>query len=751
MNIGLYINELLVPRAGESELIKTPYLVVLIDSEANRIFAMDMSSSRKPSQFHLDAIYAELEAGLIVKGVLDIPEYMTLSDEFLSVTDVEKRDLKYQVIKPIINCFKDFLISNSYGKGLIKQCLVIADEIGLKANRTQIYDFLYRFLKAGSNSNAFLRKPGSGKTTDKIYARKTGPKRDNGSVGRMRTDKDNKNIAAIARKYIFTQHPLSVYEAYQKYIDRHESDPVVDLATGEITGFKRWDIELRLSETQFRNYVSSMKKRYKEKLLESQRKTDEFNKNIKGLSGDIDEFFGIGPGDVYQIDETPLAVELVDEFDPTRQKRMGPATCYSVIDMFSKVWVAIILTFAKASAHTAREVLFVAFRGKEKFFQEIGIKPLHPHPIEGKCKRIMIDNLEFASELERSISKDAHVEQIFNTEGNSQQKGSVERSHKTLEEFLFGMVPGVGKKHIAEYLKRNLRKDALLNIRELYQLLYDFITTYNNFAVVDDMVITKQMKMDGVKKIPMEKYKWGLKNRPGFLKAVNENELYLNLLEVGQVTVHRGYLLLPGKYFASKKGQSSKGLKYTCQWMLENGIQDHEGGKLPRYSCRFMRYAMGIIYIVTPEGLQPAQLHNVHKVYEHSSAEMVHMYQKEQKVEDEQLKVTYQEELSSVRLSASNLIQNAKSEKRPITANAANTQDLSSNREAAIERERDLSKKQFDRVNREMGVSVYEEVREGTPNENEAATRSIETREKSTAELFSEKMAARIKRKKGDT
>jgi len=747
MNLSLFINELLVPCPGESSLMNTPHLIVFIDTEANCVFVMNMTTSSKPSKLSLDAIYDELEEGKLVKGISDIPEYMTLSDEFLSDNDIKKRELKYQVIKPIIDCLGDFLISNNYGKGLIQQCLLIAKEIGLNANRTQIYDFLYRFFKSGCNTNAFLRKPGTGKTTNKVYTGKTGPERDDGSVGRMRTDKDNKNIAAITRKYIFTQHPLSVYEAYQKYLDKYESDPVVDMSTGEITSFKRWDTELLLSETQFSNCVSSMKKKHKDKLLESQRKTDQFNKDIKGLTGDIDEYYGVGPGDVYQIDETPLAIELTDEFDPTRQKRMGRPTCYSVVDMFSKVWVAIILTFEKASAHTAREVLFVAFRNKGKFFEEIGIKPRHPHPIEGKCKRIMVDNLEFASDLERSFTKDAHIEQIYNTEGNSQLKGGVERRHKTLEEFLFGMVPGVGKKHIAEYLKRNLRKDALLNIRELYQLLYNFITTYNNFAVVEDMVITKEMKMDGVKKTPMDKFKWGLKNRPGFLKAIDENKLYLSLLEVGQVTVHRGYLLLPGKYFASKKGQPSKGLKYTCQWTLENGIQDHEGGKLPRYSCRFMRYSLGIIYIETPDGLQPAHLHNVHKMYENSSAEMVHMYQKKQKLEDEKLKAAYQEELSSVRLSASNLVQNAKSEKKPITANAANTQDLNANREAAIERERELSRNQFDRVNAEMGITVPQEQNDKPSTENETVP-STESSDNSTATLFAEQMAARNKRKK---
>ncbi|KZN29039.1 hypothetical protein N480_09735 [Pseudoalteromonas luteoviolacea S2607] len=130
-----------------------------------------------------------------------------------------------------------------------------------------------------------------------------------------------------------------------------------------------------------------------------------------------------------------MDIELVDEFDPTRTKRLGKPTCYSVIDMFSRAWVALLLTFAKASAHTAREVLFVAFRDKEKFCQEIGVELTEGWSFSRKCRSIFVDNAEFKAELERAFSKDAQIEQVYNTEGNSQQKGLVERRHMTLEDF----------------------------------------------------------------------------------------------------------------------------------------------------------------------------------------------------------------------------------------------------------------------------------------------------------------------------
>lgn len=97
-----------------------------------------------------------------------------------------------------------FLRKGSYGKGLVKTCLEFAKENGFRqTTRYEVYQWLYRHLKCRSNKNCFLRKPGTGKGTDKKYLNKTGPKREEGKVcnGRMREELDNKHIKSIVREF----------------------------------------------------------------------------------------------------------------------------------------------------------------------------------------------------------------------------------------------------------------------------------------------------------------------------------------------------------------------------------------------------------------------------------------------------------------------------------------------------------------------------------------------------------------------
>jgi hypothetical protein len=741
-DIYLQLNDLILPKKGEEALISSPHVIVYLDAGTDRAFAMNMMKDIKPTRLSYKALILELELGELVKGQLQLPDYMERPDRFINSEQIEKRNKKFEVIKPILENLESFLVSRSYGSELVKKCLDVARVVDVKANRTQLYEWLYRYFRAGCNINGFLRKTGTGQVTNKKYSGKTGPKRGTKVVGRMRTEADNKKIKAIVNKHIKCGSPKSFPEAFVEYEDAYASDPVVDGITGEIIRHKRWDEGLRISEGQFTAFGRSYMNKNIEKFRDSQGTTDKFAKDQKGLSGDVEEFYADAPGQSYMIDETPLAIELVDEFDPTRTKRMGRPTCYSVMDMFSRTWVALLLTFAKASAHTAREVIFVAFRNKAQFCKEIGVNLTEQWDVQGKCRAIIVDNAEFKAELERAFSKDAQIEQIYNTEGNSQQKGLVERRHKSLEDFLFGMVPGVGRKNVADYVKRNLRKDALINIRELYQILIDFITRYNNYYPLEGLPLTKQMRLDGVKPIPMSKWDWGMKNRPGYLKPVNDEELYRTLLEVGEITVHRGYLMLPGRFLKRRKGKNSKGLKYKCEWTYKNGIQDLKVGQkeLPRLSCRFMRYSVGQIFIETPEGFKPAFLAQVDDMYSNMSDESVKYDKEEVYVNNKLLKTTYDEVQSETRIKVSNIISQAKVEQIPINANEANSQDISANREEAIDREINLSQTQF---NEYVGESPNSFEGDGSDNEQkENMDTNVVEEANATASIFAAKMAS---------
>jgi hypothetical protein len=734
---SIEVPDLLLPIKGSGTNLKTPSVVLFADSTTDRIYVMSLSKSGKPQELAYYQTVDELENNAIKKGVFSRSDYMKKPELYISKKQLEKRDKKFAVINPILKDIEGYVTSRNYGKKVVENCLEIAKKVGIKASRTQLYDWLYQYFRAGCHINGLLRKPGSGEGINKNYKKKTGPKRGDGLKpnGRMRNKEDEKNIRATLNKHVKCDSPKSLPGAYIEYRNQYASDEEFDSFTGEHIGYKKWDSNIRISRYQFFNYATEFKSGRIDEFRLAQLKTDDYNKNEKGLSGTIGESYGQGPAKDYQIDETPLSIELVDEFDPTRTKRMGRPTCYSVIDMFSRAWVGLLLTFAKASAHTAREIVFIAFRNKEKFCNEIGVVLHEPWVFEGKSHNIVVDNLEFATELTRAFSKDASINVTFNTEGNSQQKGLVERRHKSLEDFLYGRLPGVGRKNIADFLKRRLRKDALINIRELYQILIDFITRYNNYYPLKSLPITAEMKKDGVQKIPLSKWNWGMVHRAGFLKKCEEDDLYLDLLESGTVTVYQDHVFLPGKYIRiNKNKKTSKGLKYTCTWVLGEKLQDLKNGALPILPCKFMRYSMSKIYIVTADGLQSAVLHEEDAIYEYMSAEAIQGDKNIQTVKDEELLEDYEDQQSKTLININKIAKNARSEQVKINPNQANTQDISANRDEAIEKEIAASQQQHSNLTNAEHVPIPQH---DNPQEN--VTEDTTDEQSEIAQAFSEK------------
>ena len=698
---GFGLNSVLFPNENEGVCqIKDPHIVIYADASTDRVFALNLKKTRKPERMGYKDLLVDLDRRIIKSGSLHIPPHMLLPDAQFTENSLLKRDQKFRVIEPVLNDLEAFLVSRSYGRNLINKAVILAENQGIKVQRTEIYAILYRYFQYGCRSNAFLRKPGTGKTCDKMYIGKTGPVRSEGLIsnGRMRTAKDNKNIEAILNKHVRVRAPKSLPKAYVELLDSYYSDPVYNTYS-EVSEYKHWDVKLSISYQQFINHAEPYIKKNKKSFLTAQGKKDSFNKDIVGLGGTFKEYFGEGPGNHYQIDETPLDIELVCEFDPTRQRRVGKPTCYSVIDTYSSAWVGLLLTMNKSSAHTASEIMYIAMTDKKKFCKDIGIELIESWPMEGQCRSIIVDNAEFASELERTFSKDAQIDQVYNTEGNSQQKGMVERRHKSIEDFLYGMVPGVGRKKIADYLKRNLRKDALINRKELYQILVDFITNYNNYWPNTNLQLTKEMRSEGVKQIATEIWNWGIKNRAGFLKPIDESELYVNLLEMGEVTVYRDHLFLKGSFFSKNKNmKSSNGMKYTCEWTLKNGLQDKQKGRShPRLACRFMRYSLNRILIETHEGFQVAKLHADEIMFADMAIEDIQHEKNKLACEVKEQKTIHDQKQSRTRARAKNIIKNASKEKTPCNAHQANTQDLSENRKITTEYENQKSAQSHER------------------------------------------------------
>jgi hypothetical protein len=195
------------------------------------------------------------------------------------------------------------------------------------------------------------------------------------------------------------------------------------------------------------------------------------------------------------------------------------------------------------------------------------------------------------------------------------------------------------------------------------------------------------MAKQKVSRIPTSAWNYGKLYRAGYLRPVDEDELALDLLEVGRVTVHSDHLYLQGM-----------GFMYKCAWTYENGLQEKSISPRPQFPCRYMRHSPNYILIETPSGLMPATYITKTGPFENIPFEMAQL---EQKVllEDEKKEVlVHDQKQSRTRVLIDNIQEKALKEQQPINANQANTQDLSENRGLSIEAENNSDSESFNQT-----------------------------------------------------
>lgn len=673
----LSLDTVIFPQPDNSKCpITEPHVIIFADGDKDLVFAMNLALNIKPEVFSYSELLSFIDEGIVIEGELKRPDYMKLPDSMISITQLKNRDNKMAIIGPVIENIEEF-IQKPYGKSFAKD----SKKGEKKYHRTSLYRDLYRYWRSGSIPNAFLRKLGSGTTIDKVYKTKPGP---NSHTGKISTKKDKKNIERALNKLYRQSPPMYLSEVYQSCLDYYYSDKIFNTETQK-TSYDRWDECDLISEWQFMDHARVYLKRNKVKTLKDQGIHTEFVKNQAGLSGDLASYYDKGPGYYYQVDESPFDTELVCQFDPTRQKRVGKPTVYVVRDMSSRSFVGLYITFKNPSADTARAIIFSAFRNKKKFCKELGIEISDDDwNMQDKSRNIMADNGEIKAELARCFSKDSHVTVHFNKEGYSHNKGLVERAFRLLHDAVKGRVEGYSPNNVPPHIKKLLRQRASLNINELYQILITYIIIYNNYAINDGIELSKEMYKSNVQQIPREAWDWGRRFRAGYLKPCDETELYGNLLEVGEVTCHKKHINFV-----------LYGLKYKCEWLRLNGYQDRKkvGNIAPKFRCRFMRHSLSYILIETKEGFQVATL--IGDLFKGVSVEDAEREIEIINVKNTRQKKLHREKQSQTRSLIEDLGREAKKEQVKINVNQANTQDLSANRREEIDHETKSDENRF--------------------------------------------------------
>lgn len=546
---------------------------------------------RKPLEFCLSDMVASIKNGEIETNLLQLESYKDVPEEHLLDANGDKlpstveRDRRYKIVRAAL-MDEDELFYAIHGKGVVSQ---VAQQF--KVTRRNVQRYLNEYFRGGRHINSLIPRTGRHERDYQPGTKKIGalPKTASvGVIGKNVDEHDMKKMRKVLNKYYLNKSLKSLKAVYQQLLD--EEYALVKgkiLPDGSMTPTVHVPINEQVSLCQLRHWMPRVLGISRNDIRAVRRQSATHNSNFAGRSGD-GNYIAMGPGHIFQMDSTEKDIKLVSPYD--RRVVLKKVTVYSVRDAYTRAFVGLHVAAGQASWYEARLALLNTFRNKKAVAAECGLKIEEDDWIESGIPQIfLVDNEEFANKISASAEQDLSVIVEFGRAFSGDDKGLVESS--------FHMFHAMMRNHnLAGFEYKNLIgrnrqlpvKTAALTPRELNQILILYVIYHNNHEWKDDYPMEQAASRDGVPDICREYWKWGLEHRNYFLREKPLRTLYLNLLEVGELTVHRTHLMLVGKQ-----------LKYRCKDVRLASLQDKVEGKAkkPVLSCRYLRSTVNHILI----------------------------------------------------------------------------------------------------------------------------------------------------------
>lgn len=384
------------------------------------------------------------------------------------------------------------------------------------------------------------------------YVKKPGRKRKNGIEGLIITDEIKSKFKIALEKHYLNVEGNTLVFAYKEmlrkffYQEKYYKEGIKHILL-------KPEEELPTFE-QFRYFFFS---EYKTDDIKKARVGNKaFERDYRAVLGSS-TFKSFGPGSIYQIDSTPANIFIVNRAN--RNWTIGRPLIYFVTDVFSRMITGLYIGLENDSWVAAMMGIENAISDKTEYCRKYGINinnDLWPAknlpekivgdrgPLEGYSVNNLIDGLDIDIDLNPAYRPDwkGIVEQLMN------------KSQSTIRPFL----PGYIDKNYGERGAKDPRTKATLTLEEYIKIMINFVNFYNHNYYIKDYVRDIEMVEEEVKPIPIELWKWGIKNRSGKLRKKSKKAVRFHLLPQDEATVTR-------------KGIKYKKMLYTCKKGIEEG------------------------------------------------------------------------------------------------------------------------------------------------------------------------------------
>lgn len=256
------------------------------------------------------------------------------------------------------------------------------------------------------------------------------------------------------------------------------------------------------------------------------------------------------PGQILESDECELDVMVVSSVNS--RKILGRPVVYFLCDLYSHAIVGLSVHLHNNSMAGITSALLNLFESKQDYCLRFDINLADPS-LWPSCfipEEIRSDQgSEYGSDQFERICQSLNIRRSMAPGGMGSYKGAVERSFGSLMVLLRPELENYGL--IAKRVDSNHYKTATYTMKEITKLCINFAVFHNNM-VIDKMKISREMAMNGVKKSPVDIWRWGVEHRGMPTRMVTSANLAETIYDV----------LTPMTARLSRNGVVVQGLKY---------------------------------------------------------------------------------------------------------------------------------------------------------------------------------------------
>lgn len=519
--------------------------VLWMDNKMDVTFLIDIySNSYSPDFKDLAFIKDSINFGDAI--ILDEdPFYRIVREGDIKQNIKDRRDEAWEIVSYILESCDEPMIYNSE---IRSKYINKASEIFGVSEKT-IRGYLKRFWQRGMTKNALLpdfhRCGGKGNE-------KTAGKKKRGKPGRYRKginvdDEIKKIFKKALKKYYYTTKENSLKTAYILMLKEYFADTY-----RYEEGIKKPILvnEDKLpSFGQFRYWFE--KERNLKREVSTRKSAKRYFLENRDILGDSTQEV-TGPGAVYQIDATIADVYLLSSY--FKNEIIGRPVVYAVIDVYSRLVIGIYIGLEGPSWRGAMLALSNATMNKVEYCKGYGVNitesewPVHgciPEALLGDRGELEGKNIEsFISALNIKVSNTASY--------RGDLKGIVESNFNAIDTRVKPFVPGAVGGDFQMRGGNDYRLDAKLTINQFTKIIIKCVLYHNNQHWLQDYKREEMMIEDDVQPIPIKLWNWGIKNKSGKLRRVNQDRVKLNLMPRNTATVTSRGLRFKGVYYGSK-------------------------------------------------------------------------------------------------------------------------------------------------------------------------------------------------------